>query len=121
MRKEPFSTFIIKKKNRKGILRIGFVSIIQEVVLNQKGAFHTTFDRPHSEYVLILQFHATVCLSTAHQLHKTALSEPTVWQEIFHSEKFRQKRPSGSSSGIYFRQTSVVARLLFGRSACEKN
>ena len=40
----------------------------------------------------------------------------TVQQEMFVSEKFRQKRPSGSSSGIYFRQTSVVARLLFGRS-----
>ena len=40
----------------------------------------------------------------------------TVQQEIFVSEKFRQKRPSGSSSGIYFRQTPVVARLLFGRS-----
>ena len=40
----------------------------------------------------------------------------TVQQEIFVSEKFRQKRPSGSSSGIYFRQMSVVAHLLFGRS-----
>ena len=30
----------------------------------------------------------------------------TVQQKIFVSEKFRQKRPSGSSSGIYFRQTS---------------
>ena len=29
----------------------------------------------------------------------------TVQQKIFVSEKFRQKRPSGSSSGIYFRQT----------------
>ena len=35
----------------------------------------------------------------------------TVQQKIFVSEKFRQKRPSGSSSGIYFRQTS-------GRSFC---
>ena len=33
----------------------------------------------------------------------------TVSQEIFVSEKFRQKGPSGSSSGIYFRQTSVIA------------
>ena len=30
----------------------------------------------------------------------------TVQQKIFVSEKFRQKRQSGSSSGIYFRQTS---------------
>ena len=30
----------------------------------------------------------------------------TVQQKIFVSEKFCQKRPSGSSSGIYFRQTS---------------
>ena len=40
----------------------------------------------------------------------------TVQQEIFVSEKFRQKRPSGSSSGTYFRQKPVVARLLFARS-----
>ena len=39
----------------------------------------------------------------------------TVLQEIFVSEKFRQKRPSGSSSGLYFRQKPVVARLLFAR------
>ena len=38
----------------------------------------------------------------------------TVQQEIL--EKIRQKRPSGSSSGIYFRQKSAVARLLFVRS-----
>ena len=37
-------------------------------------------------------------------------------QEIFVSEKFRQKRPSGSSSGIYFRQVPVFARLLFDHS-----
>ena len=37
------------------------------------------------------------------------LQSHTVQQEIFVSEKFRQKRPSGSSSGIYCRQTSVVA------------
>ena len=37
-------------------------------------------------------------------------------RKIFISEKFRQKRPSGSSSGIYFRQKPVVARLLFARS-----
>ena len=30
----------------------------------------------------------------------------TVEQKNFVSEKFCQKRPSGSSSGIYFRQTS---------------
>ena len=36
---------------------------------------------------------------------------PTVQQKIFVSEKFRQKRPSGSSSRVYFRQTS-------GRSFC---
>ena len=29
----------------------------------------------------------------------------------FRQRKFRQKRPSGSSSGIYFRQTSVIACL----------
>ena len=40
----------------------------------------------------------------------------TVQQEIFVSKKIRQKRPSGSSSGVYFRQTSVVARLFFRRS-----
>ena len=39
-----------------------------------------------------------------------------VKQDIFVSEKFRQKRPSDSSSGIFFRQTSGVARLLFDRS-----
>ena len=32
-------------------------------------------------------------------------SRTTVQQKIFVSEKFRQKQPSGSSSGIYFRQT----------------
>ena len=46
-------------------------------------------------------------------MHKNAY---TVHLEIFVSEKFRQKRLSGSSSGTYFRQTSVVTRLLFGRS-----
>ena len=40
-----------------------------------------------------------------------SLRQRTVQQKIFVSEKFRQKRPSGSSSGIYFRQTS-------GRSFC---
>ena len=43
----------------------------------------------------------------------------TVKQEIFVSEKFRQTRPSGSSSDfylIYNSQTSIVARLLFDRS-----
>ena len=45
----------------------------------------------------------------------------TVKQEIFVSEKFRQKRPSGSSSGIYFRQTSVVARCSLVVRSCEKN
>ena len=34
----------------------------------------------------------------------------------FRQRKFRQKRPSGSSSGIYFRQKPVVARFLFARS-----
>ena len=34
----------------------------------------------------------------------------------FVSEKFRQKLKSGSSSGIYFRQTPVAARLLFGHA-----
>ena len=38
-----------------------------------------------------------------------------IYQEIFVCEKFRQKRPLGSLSGIYFRQTPVVARLLFRR------
>ena len=41
---------------------------------------------------------------------------PTVQHEIFISENFRQKLPSGSLSGIYIHQTSVVARLLFSRS-----
>ena len=40
----------------------------------------------------------------------------TVKQGIFVGEKFRQKRPSGSSSRIHFRHTSVVARLLFGQT-----
>ena len=48
--------------------------------------------------------------------HSFFSSFPTVQQEIFVSEKFRQKRPSGSSSGIYFRQTSAVTRLLTGCS-----
>ena len=39
-----------------------------------------------------------------------------IQQELFVSEKFRQKRPSGCSSGIYFRQTLVGSRLLFSRS-----
>ena len=42
-------------------------------------------------------------------------SSRTVQQKIFVSEKFRQKRPSGSSSGIYFRQTSGRS-FVFGRS-----
>ena len=40
--------------------------------------------------------------------HPSARLLSTVQQEIFVRGKFRQKRPSGSSSGIYFRQTSVV-------------
>ena len=49
-------------------------------------------------------------------LLNTSLIRSTVQQEIFVSEKFRQERPSGSSSGMYFRQTSVVAHLLAGCS-----
>ena len=35
--------------------------------------------------------------------------------QIFISGKFRQKRPSGTWSGICFRQTPGVDRLLFSR------
>ena len=45
-----------------------------------------------------------VCALKSHSSHLSL-------QKIFVSEKLRQKRPSGSSSGIYFRQTS-------GRSFC---
>ena len=34
----------------------------------------------------------------------------------FRQRKILSKRPSGSSSGIYFRQVLVFARLLFDRS-----
>ena len=34
----------------------------------------------------------------------------------FRQRKISSKRPSGSSSGIYFRQVLVFARLLFDRS-----
>ena len=44
-------------------------------------------------------------------------NEGVLYRRKFSSaKKIRQKRSSGSSSGIYFRQTSVVARLLAGRS-----
>ena len=52
---------------------------------------------------------ASFCSMHAHRFKFRILQETVV------SEKFRQKWPSGSSSGIYFCQTSVVARLLFGR------
>ena len=43
-------------------------------------------------------------------------SRVVLYRRKFSSAKnFRQKRPSGSSSGIYFRQKPVVARLLFAR------
>ena len=34
----------------------------------------------------------------------------------FRQRKISSKRPSGSSSGIYFRQVPVFSRLLFDRS-----
>ena len=49
-------------------------------------------------------------------LHVLSRNDCTVQQEVFVSKKFRQQRPSGSLSGIYFSQTSAVACLLFGRS-----
>ena len=36
------------------------------------------------------------------------------------AKKFRQKWPSGSSSGIYFRQSSAVARLLLWKKLVKK-
>ena len=53
-----------------------------------------------------------------HRLYSTK-KKKLEYQNLFYrkfssAKKIRQKRPSGSSSGIYFRQAWVVARLPFG-------
>ena len=50
----PKSPFPSKTQNRQiartsPLMNVGFVSIIQKIVLNPKGAFHRTLDRPHTE------------------------------------------------------------------------
>ena len=70
------------------------------------------------------QFFASNTLQTVSDQHQRSNSTKTNYvqktlilqQEIFVSENFHQKLPSGSSSRTYFRQTSVVTHLLFGRS-----
>ena len=65
----------------------------------------------------MLHWHSNCCQHQVYDLKKSNVCRTSLlYSRKFSSAKISSKRPSGSSSGIYFRQVPVFTHLLFDRS-----